>query len=44
MKLIRSPIMSGMGEAMLLAAPALRRSDTTIGPVLIAAGQNGPAL
>ena len=28
MKLIRSPIMSGMGEAMLLAASALRLSDT----------------
>ena len=42
MKLIRILSLSGLGAAMLLAAPALRLSDTTIGPVSIAAGQNGP--
>jgi len=43
MKLLLSLIMSGLGAAMLLGAPALRLSDTTIGPVSIAAGQNGPS-
>ncbi|MFN0102284.1 MAG: hypothetical protein ACKV2U_09355 [Bryobacteraceae bacterium] len=34
--------MSAIAAAMLWAAPSLRLSDTTIGPVSIVAGQNGP--
>ncbi|MBI2686363.1 MAG: hypothetical protein HYX27_08610 [Acidobacteria bacterium] len=43
MKLIRSFLLSSVAAAVGIAAPALRLSDTTIGPVSIAAGQNGPA-
>jgi uncharacterized protein (TIGR03437 family) len=42
MKLIRNLLLSSLGAAMLFAAPVLRLSDTTIGPVSIVAGQNGP--
>lgn len=42
MKLMRSFLLSGLAATVMLAAPALRLSDTTIGPVSIAAGQNGP--
>ncbi|HEU0123178.1 MAG TPA: hypothetical protein VFQ91_21790 [Bryobacteraceae bacterium] len=43
MKVIRSLVLSTLSAAWLLAAPALRLSETTIGPVSIAEGQNGPA-
>ena len=43
MKLIRTLIVTGLGAGLLIAAPALRLSETTIGPVSIVAGQNGPA-
>lgn len=42
MKLIRNLVMCSLGAAMLFAAPVLRLSDTTIGPVSIVAGQDGP--
>ena len=42
MKLMRSVLLSGFAATIMIAAPALRLSETTIGPVSIAAGQNGP--
>lgn len=42
MKPMRSFLLSGLAAAIAMAAPALRLSDTTIGPVSIATGQNGP--
>jgi uncharacterized protein (TIGR03437 family) len=43
MKLMRTLLMTCLATALLSAAPALRLSETTIGPVSIAAGQNGPS-
>lgn len=42
MKLIHSILLSALAATALAAAPTLRLSDTTIGPVSIVTGQNGP--
>jgi len=43
MKLIRNFVMSSLAATLLTAAPALRLSETTIGPVSIPVGSNGPS-
>ena len=42
MKLIHPILFSALAATALSAAPTLRLSETTIGPVSIVAGQNGP--
>lgn len=42
MKLIHRILFAAVAAAALTAAPTLRLSETTIGPVSIIAGQNGP--
>ncbi len=42
MKMMRSYLLSSLSAMVMLGAPSLRLSDTTIGPVSIVAGQNGP--
>lgn len=42
MQIMRGMILSGLVAVAAMAAPALRLSETTIGPVSIVAGQNGP--
>ncbi|MBM3768386.1 MAG: hypothetical protein FJW32_23635 [Acidobacteria bacterium] len=43
MNKLRSFLLSAIAMPVLLAAPQLRLSETAIGPVSIATGQNGPA-
>src|SRR5260221_12349796 len=43
MKIFRTLILAAFSIALAMAAPRLRLSDTTVGPVAIAAGSNGPS-